>query len=387
MDGIRAKLDYVLKHNMLVNKGFKLAAGTVMKAWGLITPIDEKAVLFSGHSRKYNDSPRAIYEYMISHPDYRDYKFIWALEDPEGTEIPGDCVKIKCDTPAYFKAALSSKYWITCVNIERSLKFKKKNQIYLNTGHGITIKTCGNEAVGRKDYDFSYIDYFCVSGDYEKEIYTRSFNLTPDSIIATGLPRNDDLYNVSSDEVAIIKKRLGIPANKRVILYAPTWRDSVDGGKSYSIKPPIDLKLWEKELSDKYVLLFRAHPYTNKLLGVIFNDFVLDYSDYSNINDLLKITDICISDYSATIFDFAVLEKPIICFGYDYDEYSKSRGFTLDLQAECPGGVLKTENEVINRILNMDYEQECNNTRTFKMKYIEHGGNATEKCVETVFGK
>ena len=68
MDGIRAKLDYVLKHNMLVNKGFKLAAGTAMKAWGLITPIDEKTVLFSGHSRKYNDSPRAIYEYMIFNP-------------------------------------------------------------------------------------------------------------------------------------------------------------------------------------------------------------------------------------------------------------------------------------------------------------------------------
>ena len=277
MDGIRAKLDYVLKHNMLVNKVFKLAAGTAMKAWGLITPIDEKAVLFSGHSRKYNDSPRAIYEYMISHPDYKDYKFIWALEDPEGTEIPGNCVKIKCDTPAYFKAALSSKYWITCVNIERSLKFKKKNQVYLNTWHGIPIKTIGNEAAGRKDYDFSYIDYFCISSDWEIDLYKKSFNVNQKQVLKSGLPRNDVLYNTSDEEVLQLKKKMGLPLDKKVILYAPTWRDSKDGGASYSIRPPMNLKYWEERLSDEYILLFRTHPYTNKLLGVEFNSFVRDY--------------------------------------------------------------------------------------------------------------
>ena len=385
MEGLRAKIDYVLKHNTIVNKLFKFGGSAFFKTVGLFVPIDNKAILFSGHTRKYNDSPRAIYEYMISHPKYSKYHFIWALDDLN-TPIPGHPKKVKVDTLKYFITALGCKYWITCVNIERSLHFKKKKQIYLNTGHGITIKTCGNEAVGRKDYDFSYINYFCVSGDYERKIYQRSFNLNPKSIIATGLPRNDVLYHVSSKEIQKLRRKLNIPKNKKVILYAPTWRDSADGGKSYVIKPPMNLSLWEKRLSDEYVLLFRAHPYTSKLLGVNFNDFVRDFTDYPVINDLLKVSDICISDYSATIFDFAAMEKPIICFGYDYEEYRKARGFTLNLDKECPGGVLKTENQVLDRISNLDYDEECKKSRAFKKKYIEYGGDATERCVKALFG-
>lgn len=385
MNGLRAKVDYILKHNVFVNKIFKVCGSSFFKLLGVFIPVEDKAILFSGHTRKYNDSPRAIYEYMINHPDYTDYHFIWALDDPS-VSIPGPADKVVPDTWKYFTTALRCKYWITCVNIERSLHFKKKNQIYLNTGHGITIKTCGNEAVGRNDYDFSYINYFCVSGDYERDIYQRSFNLNPESIIYTGLPRNDELYHISNEEVITLRQKLNIPDDKKVILYAPTWRDSVDGGKSYVIKPPMSIDKWKEKLGDDYVLLLRAHPYTSELLGVEFDDFVRDYSDYPCINDLLKVADICVSDYSAIIFDFAVMEKPIVCFGYDYDQYKAMRGFTLDLHSECPGGVLSTEDQVLERLMSIDYKLECEKSKAFKDKYIEYGGDATEKCIKTVFG-
>lgn len=384
MKGLRARVDYVLKHNTAINKSFKFLASTAVKAMGLFIPMDDKAIIFSAHSRKYNDSPRAIYEYMITRPEFKDYSFYWALDDTS-VEIPGNAFKIVPDTPEYFRTALKCKYWITCVNIERSLKFKRKKCVYLNTWHGIPIKTVGNMAEGRKDYDFSHIDYFCVSGDYEIDLYKKSFNVQPDQIIKTGLPRNDALYKTTKEEVEEIKKRLGLPLDKKLILYAPTWRDSKDGGKSYTIKPPMDLAKWEKMLGEKYILLFRTHPYTNKLLGVEFNSFVRDYVNHPNINDLMKIADILISDYSATIFDYAILERPIISFAYDCDEYGEERGFAMDPKTEMPGGIVKTEDEVINRILDMDYEKEEAAVKAFKNKYLTYGGQATEECVKKMF--
>lgn len=72
--GFRARLDYTLKHNYIINKTFRIAISVFMRAWGCIVTMDEKMIIFSGHTRKYNDSPRAIYEYMISHPKFKDYK-------------------------------------------------------------------------------------------------------------------------------------------------------------------------------------------------------------------------------------------------------------------------------------------------------------------------
>ncbi len=387
MKGFRAKLDYLLKHNTVINKTFKFLASTCIKTMGLFVQADEKAILFSAHGRKYNDSPKAIYEYMIANPQYAGYKFYWAIEDNYKTQIPGEFTLVKPDTPKYFRTALKCKYWVTCVNIERGLKFKRKKTRYLNTWHGIPIKTVGNEAEGRKDYDFSYIDLFCMSGDYEIGVYHRSFCVKESQLLKVGMPRNDALYNVPEEKIDQLRKKLEIPEGKKAILYAPTWRDSKDGGKSYQIKPPIDLKLWQEKLGEKYILLFRTHPYTNELLGVDFNDFVRDCTNYPDINHLMLCADILISDYSATIFDYSILERPIICFAYDLEEYAKERGFAMDIEKEMPGGICATEDAVIHRILEGDRAQETQAVKMFKEKYIAYGGDATRQCVEALFEK
>lgn len=386
MHGLKTKLEYILKHNTFFSMVFRTIASTCVRLVGLFVPLDENAVLFSGLNRGYNDSPRAIYEYMISVPKYGKFRYIWALDNPDGVDIPGNCKKIKSDTFKYFITSLSCKYWITCVNIERGLKYKKKKTVYLNTWHGTPIKTVGNSASGRKDFNFSHIDYFCSAGKYEEKIYIRDFKLKPQSIINTGLPRNDELYGVTDQNVTAIKKELGLPLDKKVILYAPTWRDSVDGGKTYAIRPPIDINLWRNKLADNYILLFRVHHYTTKLLGIQFDDFVRDYTNYARINDLLKVSDLLISDYSATIFDYSILEKPIICFGYDYDSYKEERGLYFDLNKEMPGGVVKDQNGVIEKILKCDYGSECEKTKEFKNKFLNYGGTATKECVNVLFG-
>ncbi|WP_233434899.1 CDP-glycerol glycerophosphotransferase family protein [Mesobacillus jeotgali] len=381
MKGIRSRIDYILKHNLIIQKLYKIVMSLFFKLLGLFIKTDNHLILFNGHGRRYNDSPKVIFKYIIENEKYKDYKIVWALDDPEEYDIP-KAEKVEMDTLKYFVIALKAKYWVSCVNIERGLHFKKKQTIYLNTWHGTPVKLVGNAVSGRNDFNFSNIDIFCYSGDYEKEIFLRDFNVSEHSLLFSGMPRNDELYSVSTDKINDCKKKVNIPADKKVILYAPTWRDSTDKGKSYSFNPPIDIAYWQKELQDDYVLLLRTHAYTNKTLGIEFNEFVHDVSAYPDVNDLLMVADILISDYSATLFDYAILERPIICFGYDYDEYAKERGFYIDLKKELPSGVMATQDEVINHIKTMDYKVESDKTIRFKNKYVKEGGNATVKCVQ-----
>ena len=388
MRGLRARLDYLLKHNHFVNKVFTFSVSLGMKCLGIFISIDKKMIIFSGHSRRYNDSPRALYEYLLENNEtYGTFKCVWALEDiSQSKYIPGNPIVVKSDTLKYFIYTLKAKYWVTCVNIERGLNYKKKGCRYLNTWHGIPLKAVGNDAGGRKDYNFESIDYFCYSGEYDKRIYKRAFNVKESALIPTGLPRNDCLYSTSAEDIKAIKKKLNLPLDKRIILYAPTWRDSTDRGRSCELAPPINPTLWETELKDSYVVLFRMHAYTNKLTGIKFNNTLRDYSEYPDINDLFKISDILISDYSASIVDFAILERPIICFAYDYDSYKKDRGLYIDFTTDLPNGIIRTERELLDCIHTMDYEDECKKTRFFlKSKMLTFGGDATKKCLDYLF--
>lgn len=387
MQGLRAKIDYELKHHSWILKMFRLLASTVMRFWGMFVKTDPKMVLFSALGRQYNDSPKAIYEAMLRQSRFKDYRFVWALENLD-TEIPGHPIRVKADSFQYFKTSLKARYWITSVNIERSLRYKKKDCIYLNTWHGVSLNAVGNGVPGRDDFDFSHLNYFCYESEWNKRLLMQSFKVPKHLMLASGLPRNDALYHVTDTKILALKQQLGLPLDKKIILYAPTWRDSDDQGKTYSLKPPIHLDKWEERLGDHYILLFRTHHYTTRLLGVQFNDFVRDVSNYPSINDLFIVSDLLISDYSSCITDYSILERPVVCFAYDYDAYSKQRGINIDFRTEMPAGIQKTEDEVLDHILNMDEAEECRKTREMlKNRFTYIGGHATEICINAVFGK
>lgn len=125
MGNIRKKIEYILKHNLMIQQIYKCMMSLFFRFIGFFVSTDEKLILFNAHGRKYNDSPRAIFKYMIGDERYQDYKFVWALDEPEKYDIP-QCSKVRMDTIKYFITALKAKYWVTCVNIERGLHFKKK---------------------------------------------------------------------------------------------------------------------------------------------------------------------------------------------------------------------------------------------------------------------
>lgn len=382
---MRQRLIYILKHNAFIQKMYRVIMSFVFRVWGAFLPIDDKLVIFvSFMGMGFNDSPKAIYDFMQSHPEYKGYCCVWAFEHPE--KYP-ELETVKIDSAAYFKTALRAKYWITNTNIERGLKFKKSSQVYLNTWHGIALKHIGNDCPGRKDYNFDTVDHLVVSGDHDEKVWKSAFNADERTYLRCGMPRNEELWLATEDRKKELRKKLGLPEDKKVILYAPTWRESTDGGKSYEIKPPIHFDIWKKELGEEFVVLFRAHHQTTKVLGVQYDEFVRDASDYPAVNDLMIASDMLITDYSAIAFDYAVLCKPMFIYAYDYDSYLAERGTYFDIDDRYPNKSCRTEEELLSRIKGIDYIAECANTKRFRDEFIQYGIGATEACVKAEFGR
>ena len=382
---IKERLSYILKHYIWAQSIYKFTMSRVFRFIGLFIKTDNNLVLYQSLSGSERfDSPMAIYLKVISDERFKDLKHVWAFRSPKKSNLQG-CEKVEIDTWRYFLIALKAKYWITNTNIERGLNFKKADTVYLNTWHGMPIKHIGNDVEGRKDYDSRNVNLFCYESDFSKDIYIRALKVNPGNLIPTGLPRNDELYNVSENDIIELKQKLHLPLDKKIILYAPTWRDSKDKGKSYRLESPVDFVKWERLLNDEYIVLVRAHHFTTKIFNLTFNSFIRDFTSYPSINDLFKISDILISDYSASIVDFSILERPIICFAYDYENYIKERGVYIDLEKEVPSGIFKTEDSVIAHIKNMDIQKESYLTKCFKEKFTSYGGNATNTCIKLLF--
>lgn len=380
MSWLKRRIEYILKHNTLVQYAYKYCMSIVMRTLGLFVSTNESLILFNSFGgKKYNDSPKVLFEAMLKDSRFDNCQFVWAFEEPEKYQIPR-AKKIRIDSFEYFKTSLMAKVWISSVNIERGLHFKKKNTIYLNTWHGAGTKKIGNACNGRKDYDFSDVDMMLVQSDFEKEIFLRDFQCNPEAIRKIGFPRNDELFHLTTEDKEVLKEQFHIPNNKKVILYAPTWRDSKDGGLSYEFVPPIQINKWKSMLSEKYVMLFRMHTFTTKF-EMKYDEFAMDVSSYENLNHILAITDVLITDYSTIVYDAAIMGIPFICFGFDYETYRQERGFYYDLDEHYPGGVLKTEDEVIDRILEIAEGKDRKQYQAFRTKFIEAGGLSTSQIL------
>lgn len=382
---IRERLVYILKHYKWIQYTYRKLTSYLFRFVGLFLKIEDDLILVNSWAGKtYSDSPKILYETMIKDPRFKNYRYVWAFEDPSKFEVNG-AEKLKIDTWKYFTTALRSKVWITCVNIERGLTIKKKKTIYINTWHGAGTKKIGNACAGRHDYDLSNVNMMLTQSEFENEIFIRDFKCRKESLRKIGFPRNDELFHITDELRAECRKELNIPEGKKVILYAPTWRDSKDGGLSYRVEPPINLEKWRKEFSDNYVMLFRMHPFTT-IFNMQYDDFARDTTSFVNLNHILAITDVLITDYSTIVYDSAVAHIPFICFGFDYERYYAERGFYFDLNERYPGGVLHTEDEVIARVKAVLAGEDKEKYEAFRQKYIEAGGDSTEQVLNELNG-
>ncbi len=211
-------------------------------------------------------------------------------------------------------------------------------------------------------------------------------------MLELGYPRNDALSHVDPDEIRSLKVRLGIPPDKRVVLYAPTWRDDQHSSAlGYTLQLPLDFDRLRAELGGEYVILFRAHY----LIGNAFDfekyaGFVMDVSDVSDINELYLVSDTLVTDYSSVFFDYANLKRPIVFYMYDLDDYTDNmRGFYIDL-ADLPGPIVRTGDELAAAIRSADTQDQrlAERYRRFneRFNYLDDG-HASERVIQRVIAE
>ncbi len=369
--------------------------------------VDNKVIIFcSFDGKSYSCSPKAIYEYMIQHEKYKEFKFVWAFKEVEKysfLKANRNTIIVKINSREYQKYLAISKYWIFNYKIPDYL-YPKKNQVFIQCWHGTPLKRLGcdllhfdnvlntiKEMKKRYKVEASKFTYFLSPSKFASEKFISAWNLSEigkeNIIIEKGYPRNDFLFNYTQEDVQKIKKKLGIENdNRKIILYAPTYRSNQhDAEIGYTYKEEIDFEQLKEKIGKDYIILFRAHYFVaNNFDFEKYKGFVFDVSKADDINELYIISDLLITDYSSVFFDYANLKRPIIFYMYDLEHYrDKSNGFYINLD-ELPGKIVTTQSKLEEEIQKIDQNNIYNEKyKEFNNKYnYLDDGHATERVVK-----
>lgn len=233
-----------------------------------------------------------------------------------------------------------------------------------------------------------------TSSEFVRPCFAEAFSIPVNNVLATGIPRTDIFFdkNYKEKKCEEIYNKYPKLKDKKVILFAPTYRGTKVEDADYGFDK-FEIDKFVEEFKDEYVLLIKWHPalYNNIRFGKVkgydlelYKDYVYDISESREINDYLFVTDILITDYSSLIFDYALLEKPIVYFAYDLKEYSNGRGMYFGFEDYLYGKNATTTEELIEAVCARDMCQD--RRKAFEEKFIKcNDGNATKRVVEKVF--
>lgn len=191
--------------------------------------------------------------------------------------------------------------------------------------------------------------------------FSEVWGINDEQVLPTGMPRMDEFLkeDYRQEKVKQLYERYPVCKGKKVMLYAPTYRGRNKREAHYPYRI-IDFEGLYKACEDEYVVLFKMHPWVSAKVPIEkkYQDKFIDVSKYPNINDLLYITDLLVTDYSSNIFEYSLMRKPMLFFAYDKIQYSLSRGFHRDYEESAPGKVCYTFEEFLEAFRKKDFEYE-----------------------------
>ena len=371
----------------------------VYKIMSKVIPVDPNLILFeSGIGKQYSDSPKYIFEELVKRDN--NYKKVWVYNGNLPVKDK-NTKRIKRLSPEYYYYLAKAGYWVNNQNFPTYLS-KRKETTYIQTWHGTPLKKMQFDIENIQGRDDGYLnrvhsatktwDYLVSPSPYASTAFRSAFRYEGE-ILETGYPRNDLFYREDVSAIAnVVTDRLKIPEGKKVILYAPTFRDNqTSKNNKFTFDLNLDLERMKEALGDEYVLLLRMHVVISNKLRIPegYEDFVINVSKYSDIQELYLISDILITDYSSVMFDFANTARPILYYTYDLEDYRDNiRGFYIDFEGEAPGPFLKTTEDIIESITHIDeinrqYEKRYS---LFKEKYCGiEDGKAAKRIVDKFF--
>jgi len=370
-------------------------------AIGRLLPRKESVVFECDRGAHYGDAPRYIYERLLA----RDHglQIFWSNNTTQRFPDPST-TKIKRHSPRYYWELSRARYWVNNQNFPSTLEKPEKTE-FLQTWHGTPLKRMQHDVPNMQSRDpgyqeraarlTSYWDMLLSASPYATECFRSAFQYAG-RILEVGYPRNDPFFSDDADErTAQVKSRLGLGDDPRkVILYAPTFRDDERKGVHWKHRIELDLAKMVEEFGDEYVIVLRFHQLVRQSISKLKlsrGDVLIDGSGYPDVQELLMATDILITDYSSIFFDFALLERPIIFFAYDLEKYQdKLRGFYLDLEASAPGPVVRTSDEVVDSVRNIQTVAAAYAQRIAEFNSTYGPGNdghASDRVIDAFFGR
>lgn len=370
-------------------------------------PTNSKLIMFeSFQGKQYSCNPKAIYEYMLEH--HPEYKMYWCVNKAYIENFSGKNLKLVMRYSFKWLILLGfSKYWITNSRMPTNIP-KPKHTTYIQTWHGTPLKKLVFDmeevympGTDSEEYKANFYkesrnwDYLLSPNEYSSHIFKRAFRFDK-PILEYGYPRNDILYHGNMlTNIAHLKNKLGIPLDKKVILYAPTWRDNQSQGVGqYKFELPLNLSELQEKYGSDYVVLLRMHYLVSENFDLSpYQGFAYDFSQKVDINELYLVSDLLITDYSSVFFDYANLRKPMIFYMYDMEEYRDTlRGFYFDIEKEAPGPIVRTMTELNEALEEFGcmgkYVNSEENYQKFYDKYCYlENGMSTEKFVKNMIVK
>lgn len=394
---------YNLIEKIQKSKKYKKICNVLYKKIFLNLPLRKKTVLFESFlGRNISGNPKYIYNQFVKENLDKKYNLVWILNDVN-EEVSGNCKKVKRKSIKYYYYMATAKYWIfNCRQADEIVK--RKGNIYLQTWHGTPLKRLGMDMesvnmAGQNDINdykekfrknSSTWNYLLAQNEYSEKIFRRAFAFNKE--IIGGYPANDILYNGNNENyINELKSKFNLPKDKKIILYAPTWRDDNFYKKGhYRMEIKLELDKMQKELGDEYIILLRMHYLiTNNINIDSYKGFVYDFSQGGDIQELYLMSDILITDYSSVMFDYCNLKRPMIFFTYDIEQYRDSlRGFYFDFEKEAPGPLLLDTDGIINCVRNIEKV-----SKEYEEKYTEFynkfchidDGKSAERILDLIF--
>jgi len=316
-------------------------------------PIDSELAVYAAYwNRGYSCNPRAVYEKARELvPEIRG---VWVVEPDAVALLPPGVDHVIAGTHEYYDLIARAGYFVNNVNFPNDF-VKREGTVHVMTHHGTPLKHMGLDlqqsrvAGSRMNYTALLErcrrwDYSISSNPFSTLIWERVYPVPYESL-EVGYPRNDVLVDADADAVRRIRAELDIRPDQQAVLYAPTHREYRAG-----YVPVLDIAAVADALGPDYVLLARLHYFygADPVLRALHRDGrVRDVAAHPSIEELCLAADVLVTDYSSLMFDYAVLDRPIVIHAPDWEVYRATRGTYFDLMAEPPGSITRTEAELI----------------------------------------
>lgn len=357
-----------------------------------LLPIKKSKILFISHLGKgYGCNPKYICEFLRkSHPG--DFMLHWVYDPTCSTKeiIPQGVLPVSLYSWRFIYDILTCGFLISNTRLPLWFGFRnREGQCYIQTWHSsLRLKKIEGDAKLGEDYertaqcDASKTSLMVSGCQFSSDIYKRAFWYTG-PILEVGTPRLDFLLNQSESVKSAIFDKVGLESDSHYILYAPTFRK---GGslEAYNIDYKLLVDTLVKKFGGKWKVLCRLHP---NLIGKVSFDNVaeecIDVTNYNDIQELLVISDMLITDFSSCMFDVAFMRKPCILYASDYWQYVKNeRNLYFEIQS-LPYPLVTTNSELVAVVNNFEQDSYTNKVNEFLSAI---GTFETGEACEKIYG-